>query len=50
MLLEYPEESMGPLKVKTGCGLLLLVERTGRGELREEREEEEPMCSRDDRR
>lgn len=34
---------MGPLKLKMGCGLLLLGGTTGRGELREEREDEDPM-------
>jgi hypothetical protein len=43
VLLEYPDESMGPLKVKTGLGLF--VRGWGRGELSEEREEELPMCS-----
>lgn len=49
VLLEYPDESTGPLlKVNTGWGLL--VRGKGRGELREEREDELPMWSRDERR
>ena len=48
VLLEYPEESIGPLNVKTGCGLL--VSGRGRGELREERDDELPMWSREERR
>ena len=50
MLLEYPDESMvALLKVKTGWGLFV-VSGWGRGELREEREEELPMPSLEDRR
>ena len=40
---------MGPLKLNTGCGLLL-VGMMGRGEFREEREDDDPMWSREDRR
>ena len=50
VLLEYPDESTGPLNVNIGCGLCGFVKACRRGELREEREEELPMPSLEGRR